>query len=42
MRPEVKLGEYKGLAAEREETAVTDEDLDNELQALHQPRHPRP
>ena len=31
VRPEVKLGEYKGLAAEREETAVTDEDLDNEL-----------
>ena len=31
VRPEVKLGEYKGLTAEREEVTVTDEDLDNEL-----------
>ena len=31
VRPEVKLGEYKGLTAEREEATVTDEDLDNEL-----------
>ena len=31
VRPEVKLGEYKGLTAEKEEVKVTDEDIDNEL-----------
>ena len=31
VRPEVKLGEYKGLTAEREEVTVTDEDLDLSL-----------
>ena len=32
VRPEVKLGEYKGLTAEKEEVKLTDEDIDNELQ----------
>ncbi len=31
IRPEVKLGEYKGLTAEKEEVKITDEDIDNEL-----------
>lgn len=31
VRPEVKLGEYKGLKAEKPEVTVTDEDIDNEL-----------
>lgn len=31
VRPEVKLGEYKGLTAEKEEVKVTDEDVENEL-----------
>ena len=31
VRPEVKLGEYKGLTAEKEEVKITDEDIDNEL-----------
>ena len=31
VRPEVKLGEYKGLTAEKEEAKITDEDIDNEL-----------
>ena len=31
VRPEVKLGEYKGLTAEKPEVTVTDEDIDNEL-----------
>ena len=31
VRPEVKLGEYKGLTAEKAEVTVTDEDIDNEL-----------
>ena len=31
VRPEVKLGEYKGLSAEKEEVKLTDEDIDNEL-----------
>ena len=31
VRPEVKLGEYKGLSAEKDEVKVTDEDIDNEL-----------
>ena len=31
VRPEVKLGEYKGLTAEKEEVKLTDEDIDNEL-----------
>lgn len=34
VRPEVKLGEYKGLSAEKEVAPVTDEDLDNELKPL--------
>ena len=31
VRPEVKLGEYKGLTAEKAEVAISDEDVDNEL-----------
>lgn len=31
VRPEVVLGEYKGLTAPKEATEVTDEDIDNEL-----------
>ena len=31
VRPEVKLGEYKGLTAEKSQVTVTDEDMDNEL-----------
>lgn len=31
VRPEVKLGEYKGLTAEKPEVTVTDEDIENEL-----------
>lgn len=31
VRPEVKLGEYKGLSATKAEVTITDEDLDNEL-----------
>lgn len=31
VRPEVKLGEYKGLTAEKSEVAISDEDIDNEL-----------
>ncbi len=31
VRPEVTLGEYKGLSAEKESAEVTDEDLDGEL-----------
>ncbi|NCE64221.1 trigger factor [Pseudoflavonifractor sp. 524-17] len=31
VRPEVKLGEYKGLTAEKADAAVTDEDINNEL-----------
>ncbi|OKL38272.1 trigger factor [Domibacillus mangrovi] len=38
VKPEVKLGEYKGLEVEKESTDVTDEDVQNELQGL-QKRH---
>ena len=31
VRPDVKLGEYKGLTAGKEEVKITDEDIDNEL-----------
>lgn len=31
IRPEVKLGAYKGLTASKEESKVTDEDIDNEM-----------
>ena len=31
VRPEVKLGEYKGLTAEKSAVTITDEDIDNEL-----------
>src|SRR6476646_4448330 len=36
VKPEVKLGEYKGLAVEKVETTVTDEDVENELQSLQE------
>ena len=32
--PELKLGKYKGLKIAREEKAVTDEDVDKEIQAI--------
>ena len=32
VRPEVKLGQYKGLTAPKDEPQVTDEDIDKELQ----------
>ena len=36
VKPEVKLGEYKGLEVEEESTDVTDEDVEKELEALRQ------
>ncbi|HEY9576513.1 MAG TPA: trigger factor [Pseudobacillus sp.] len=38
VKPEVKLGEYKGLEAEKSSTEVTDEDVQEELTSL-QKRH---
>ncbi|MBE4908184.1 trigger factor [Bacillus luteolus] len=38
VKPEVKLGEYKGLEVEKIDPTVTDEDVDNELKSL-QERH---
>lgn len=38
VKPEVTLGEYKGLEVEKASTEVTEEDVQNELQAL-QKRH---
>ncbi|HZG73901.1 MAG TPA: trigger factor, partial [Chondromyces sp.] len=38
VKPEVKLGEYKGLEVEQLSTEVTDEDVENELKSL-QERH---
>ncbi|WP_251549438.1 trigger factor [Neobacillus muris] len=38
VKPEVKLGEYKGLEVEAFDTTVTDEDVQNELEQL-QSRH---
>lgn len=38
VKPEVKLGEYKGLEVEKFDTEVTDEEVENELTAL-QERH---
>ncbi|MEK5500802.1 trigger factor [Bacillus sp. FSL M8-0168] len=36
VKPEVKLGEYKGLGVEKDDTAVTDEDVQNELKSLQE------
>lgn len=36
VKPEVKLGEYKGLEVEAFDTAVTDEDVDSEIKALQE------
>ncbi|WP_338451448.1 trigger factor [Niallia oryzisoli] len=36
VKPEVKLGEYKGLEVEAFDTTVTDEDVDNEIKALQE------
>lgn len=36
VKPEVKLGEYKGLEVEKTETEVTDEDVQNELTRLQE------
>ncbi|MBC5637559.1 trigger factor [Ornithinibacillus sp. BX22] len=38
VKPEVKLGEYKGLEVEELDSTITDEDVDNELQQLRE-RH---
>lgn len=38
VKPEVKLGEYKGIEVEAFDTSVTDEDVNNEIKAL-QERH---
>ena len=38
VKPEVKLGEYKGLEVEKLDDTVTDEDVENELKQL-QERH---
>ncbi|UYO34651.1 trigger factor [Bacillus zhangzhouensis] len=34
VKPEVKLGEYKGLNVEKDDTAVTDEDVQEELKGM--------
>ncbi|MBY6035292.1 trigger factor [Fictibacillus nanhaiensis] len=36
VKPEVKLGDYKGLEVEKVETEVTDEDVQNELTSLQE------
>lgn len=36
VKPEVKLGDYKGLGIEKDDTAVTDEDVQNELKSLQE------
>ncbi|CAM3944121.1 trigger factor [Mesobacillus thioparans] len=36
VKPEVKLGEYKGLEVEAFDTNVTDEEVDNELKAMQE------
>ena len=36
VKPEVKLGEYKGIEVEEFDTTVTDEDVDNEIKALQE------
>lgn len=36
VKPEVKLGEYKGLEGEEVDTEVTDEDVESELKALQE------
>lgn len=36
VKPEVKLGQYKGLEVEEESTEVTDEEVDNELKNLQE------
>ncbi len=36
VKPEVKLGDYKGLEVEKTETEVTDEDVQNELTSLQE------
>lgn len=36
VKPEVKLGEYKGLEVEEEKVEVTDEDVDNEIKAIQE------
>ncbi|KOP83634.1 trigger factor [Cytobacillus solani] len=36
VKPEVKLGEYKGLEVEKFDTEVTEEDVDNELKSMQE------
>ncbi|MCD8500982.1 MAG: trigger factor [Bacillaceae bacterium] len=36
VKPEVQLGDYKGIEVEKVDTTVTDEDVDNEVKALQE------
>jgi len=36
VKPEVKLGDYKGLEVEKFDTTVTDEDVENELKSMQE------
>lgn len=36
VKPEVELGEYKGIEAEKKEYNVTDEDIDKEIEAIRE------
>ena len=36
VKPEVKLGEYKGLEVEKQDVDVTDEEVEKELEALRE------
>jgi trigger factor len=36
VKPEVKLGEYKGIEVEKFDTTVTDEDVDSEIKSLQE------
>ncbi|HET7616471.1 MAG TPA: trigger factor, partial [Bacillales bacterium] len=36
VKPEVELGEYKGLEVEEQDTTVTEEDVDNEVKQLQE------
>ncbi len=36
VKPEVKLGEYKGLEVEKFDTTVTDEDVDSEIKSMQE------
>ena len=36
VKPEVELGEYKGLSVEKDEVVVTDDDVENELKRVQE------